>query len=67
MKMSLTKQNTYNITSMNDKSTQVGKGLALTGGAGVGVYLLAALLPFVGVLGTSVVLALAGLLLIAKR
>lgn len=65
-KMSLVTRNTYSIDTTN-KTQTAGKALAVTGGAGAVVYLLAALLPFVGVLGTSVVLAIAGLLLIAKR
>lgn len=67
--MSLTKNNSYNITSLNDnsKTQAAGKGLALAGGAGIGVYILAALLPFVGVLGTSGLLLLAGVIFLLKR
>jgi hypothetical protein len=67
MQMSLTKQNSYNITSLNDSKAQTaGKGLAVVGGSGLAVYVLAALLPFVSVLGVSVVAGIAGLILLAK-
>jgi hypothetical protein len=67
--MSLTQNKAYNITSLNEggKTQAAGKGLAVAGASGLAISLLAALLPFVGVLGTSVVVGLVGIFLLIKR
>ena len=65
MNMSLVTRNS-NTLATTSTTQNVGKGLVVAGGSGVAVAVLAALLPFVGVLGTGVVLALVGLALYFK-
>jgi hypothetical protein len=65
--MSLVSRNSGSLARDNSTTQNVGKGLVVAGGSGVAVAVLAALLPFVGVLGTGVVLALVGLALMVKR
>jgi hypothetical protein len=58
--MSLVKSSSALVKSESG-STAVGKSLVAVGSGGVVLTVLAALIPFVGVLGLSVVLLLAGL------
>lgn len=63
--MSLVRSNS---TLTNTSTTSnVGKGVAAAGGAGLAAWLLAGLLPFVGVFGVSVAAVIVGLALMLKR
>ena len=65
--MSLTRTGSNSLVSTNSGTQTAGKGLVVAGGSGIALTVLAAFMPFVGVLGTSVVLALVGLALLLKR
>jgi hypothetical protein len=67
MKMSTALDRLNNNLAVPSKTQTAGKGLAVAGASGIVLSVLAALLPFVGVLGVSVVAGIIGLLLIAKR
>ena len=60
--MSVVKRNSYGVEKAPVRSS-VGTGMLVFGAGGLGLTALAALLPFVGVFGVSVLLVLGGIAL----